>query len=90
MGRGGALIPTGKDLLEACIFIQIDITFLNGKKIIGIGEVLWNGNSNTNGEYCAGVEFKYFNDETRDFAIETLEKCNSTAYVPERTEKFDS
>jgi CheY-like chemotaxis protein len=90
MGRGGALIPTGKNLLEAGIYIQLDITFLNGNKIIGIAEVLWNGNSNTNGEYCAGVEFKYFNDETRGFAIETLEKCNSIAYVPERSEKFDS
>lgn len=59
------------------------------KKITGIGEVLWNG-SLGDGEYCAGVEFRYFDDDTRDFAIETLSKCNSIAYVPERKEKIDN
>lgn len=90
LGRGGALLPTGKVLHEAGSYVKFDITFSTGKKLVGIGEVLWNGNANSNGEYCAGVEFRYFSDETRNYAIEILEKCNSIEYVPERKEKFDS
>jgi CheY-like chemotaxis protein len=90
MGRGGALFPTGKVLHEAGSYVKFHITFSTGKKIIGIGEILWNGNANINGEYCAGVEFRYFDDETRDYAIEVLEQCNSIEYVPERKEKFDN
>jgi len=90
MGRGGALLPSGKNLLEAGLFVQFEITFLNGNKMSGIGEILWNGNCGGNGEYCAGVEFKYFTDETRDFAIQTLEKCDSIAYIPERKIKVEN
>jgi CheY-like chemotaxis protein len=90
MGRGGALLPTAKIIHEAGSYVKFDITFSNGKKLVGIGEVLWNGIANNSGEYCAGVEFRYFNDETRDFAIEILEQCSSIEYVPERKEKFDN
>lgn len=89
LGRGGALLPTDKNLLEAGSYVNFHITFSTGKKIVGIGEVLWNGGASNNGDYCAGVEFRYFDDETRDYAIELLDQCDIIEYVPERKLKFD-
>lgn len=90
MGRGGALFPTGKHLYEVGSFVNFYITFTSGESIVGIGEVLWNGSTKISGEYCAGVEFRYFNDETRNYAISVLENCSLVEYVPERKEKFDN
>ncbi|APJ03166.1 response regulator [Silvanigrella aquatica] len=89
MGRGGALLHTGKEIHEAGSYVHFHITFSNTKELAGIGEVLWNGCANNMGEYCAGVEFRYFTDETRDFGIEILEQSTSKEYVPERKEKLD-
>ena len=90
IGRGGILIPTGNTLYEIETFVDFQINFISGTKLEGIGKVLWNGNINEQGEYCAGIEFRYLNDATRNHAIEILEKCNSLEYIPERKNKFEN
>lgn len=90
LGRGGALLQTGSQLLETGEFIQFEIEFLDNNTVKGIGEVLWNGCYKANETYCAGVEFKYFEPDCRDYAINLLTNCNTIAYVPERTQKIES
>ncbi|KAB8031879.1 response regulator [Fluviispira multicolorata] len=89
IGRGGALIPTGTTLLNAGAYIQFQIIFKSGEEISGIGEIIWNGAMNHNGEYCAGLEFKYFTDNTRAFAIKTLLNNKCLEYIPQRATKID-
>ncbi|BBH52430.1 response regulator [Fluviispira sanaruensis] len=89
MGRGGAMIPTNTILLNAGAFINFQIQLKGGEEISGIGEIVWNGALNHNGEYCAGLEFKYFSDSTREFAIHTLMNHKCLEYIPQRSTKID-
>ncbi len=89
LGRGGALMHTGTKLLEAAEYVTFEINFKDGNIIKGIGEVLWNGCLEDSDTYCAGVEFKYFEPESLNYALNLLKNCNSIAYVPEREKKIE-